>query len=63
MEHTPLSRLDNRELLLHADNAGDPLTTSDIEIELAKRLAELLDLFNEIAKRVSDLDDLVPPTN
>lgn len=44
MEHTALSRLDTRELLLHADNARDPLTTSDIEIELANRLAALVEL-------------------
>ena len=44
MDHTSLSRLSDRELLLHADNARDPLTTTDIEIELANRLAHLVGL-------------------
>ena len=44
MDHTNLSRLSDRELLLHADNARDPLTTTDIEIELANRLAHLVGL-------------------
>ena len=42
MDHTSLSRLSDRELLLHADNTRDPLTTSDIEIELTTRFAHLV---------------------
>lgn len=51
MDHTALSRLTHRELLLHADNARDPLTSTDIEIELANRFADLLELI--------ELDDVL----
>lgn len=44
MDHTALSRLTDRELLLHADNHRDPLTSTDVEIELANRFANLLEL-------------------
>lgn len=44
MDHTSLSRLGHRELLLHADNRRDPLTSTDIEIELANRFADLIEL-------------------
>ena len=44
MKHTSLSRLNHRELLLHADNNSDPLTSTDIEIELANRFADLIEL-------------------
>jgi len=44
MDHTALSRLTDRELLLHADNHRDPLTSTDVEIELANRFANLVEL-------------------
>jgi ABC-type transporter Mla subunit MlaD len=44
MDHTALSRLSHRELLLHADNQRDPLTSTDVEIELANRFADLIEL-------------------
>lgn len=44
MDHANLSRLTHRELVLHADNARDPLTSTDIEIELANRFADLIEL-------------------
>lgn len=44
MDHTRLSNLTDRELLLHADNARDSLTTTDIEIELTTRFAHLVGL-------------------
>ena len=54
MDHTSLSRLGHRELLLHADNARDPLTSTDIEIELANRFADLIELI-EIDDVLTDL--------
>ena len=55
MEQTALSRLTDRELLLHADNARDPLTTTEIEIELATRFAHLVGLA-EIEDAVTNFD-------
>lgn len=43
MDHTKLSQLSDEELLRHADNVRDSLTTSDLEIELCRRLQEALD--------------------
>ena len=54
MEHTSLSRLSDRELLLHADNNRDPLTATDIEIELANRFAHLVEL-SEIEDAVKNV--------
>ena len=54
MDHTALSLLTDRELLLHADNARDPLTTTDIEIELTTRFAHLVGLA-EIEDAVKDV--------
>ena len=55
MDHTALSRLTDRELLLHADNARDLFTTTDIEIELATRFARLVGLA-EIEDAVTNFD-------
>lgn len=54
MDHNVLSRLSDRELLLHADNARDPLTTTDIEIELTTRFTHLVGL-TEIEEAVKDV--------
>ena len=54
MDHTSLSRLSDRELLLHADNTRDPLTTTEIEIELTTRFAHLVGLA-EIEDAVKDV--------
>lgn len=40
---TSLSHLTDDELLRHVENTRDPLTTTDAELELAKRFAALLD--------------------
>jgi hypothetical protein len=42
-QHTTLSNLTDEELLRHADNERDALTTTEIEIELAGRFAELVE--------------------
>jgi hypothetical protein len=55
MEQTSLSRLTDRELLLHADNARDPLTSSEIEIELAMRFERLVGL-SEIEDAAKNFD-------
>ncbi len=65
MDHTRLSMLSDRELLLHADNARDPLTTTDIEIELTTRfarlvgLAEIEDVITEHSLELSELRPLL----
>jgi hypothetical protein len=65
MDYTVLSRLTDRELLLHADNARDPLTTTDIEIELATRferlvgLAEIEDAVKNVGIDVADVPAIV----
>jgi hypothetical protein len=61
MEQTSLSRLTDRELLLHADNARDPLTSSEIEIELTTRFAHLVGLaeIEDAVKNAGiDVDDV-----
>ncbi len=63
MDHTNLSRLSDRELLLHADNRRDPLTSTDVEIELANRFADLLGLTeidDAITEHGLERDDLRP---
>jgi hypothetical protein len=61
MDHTSLSHLTDRELLLHADNARDPLTTTDIEIEMTTRferlvgLAEIEDAVGNVGIDVADI--------
>lgn len=41
--HTSLSHLTDDELLRHVENERDALTTTDAEIELAGRFADLVD--------------------
>lgn len=41
--HTALSHLTDDELLRHVDNERDALTTTDAEIELAGRFADLVE--------------------
>ncbi len=41
--HTSLSRLTDEELLRHVENQRDPLTSTEAEIELAKRFADIVD--------------------
>jgi hypothetical protein len=65
MDHTSLSHLTDRELLLHADNARDPLTTTDIEIEMTTRferlvgLAEIEDAVGNVGIDVADIAAIV----
>lgn len=54
--------LSDAELLRHADNERDPLITTTLELELAKRLAEVPDFEEEIEaleKRIEDLESEV----
>ena len=52
-----LSRLTDEELLREAANA-DPLTTSDLQTELAKRLGALVDAQGETAEQLQWLEKI-----
>ena len=54
MIHTPLSRLTDDELLRLVESERDPLTSTDTEVELVQRFANLL---GEKADLIEVLDD------
>lgn len=54
--HTTLSRLSDHELLRHARNEFDSLTSTNLERELARRLDDALDGLNDAEEWV-DLAD------
>lgn len=55
--HTKLHHLTDEELLRHVDNERDPLTTTDAEIELAGRYAEMMDWRDAHANTVEAIEE------
>ena len=57
---TPLDYLTNEEIVSRHYSSLDPLTTSDVEIELAQRLAAVADvaeLYDDLVGKLHDVDE------